>query len=273
MRTWYQENQDLKTDDSHKGLALPFMEDKTLIDYLTDLSLLKNVPIQNLAADSSWLQKETLLYFYIDPDWVECLLDGALSIGRDTTSDKIHDGAIKGQISEKIYRTSVNRRNQRLDVQETEAEGDTLKSGFILYSDLVRGWPNLEIRCYEEEGGQEVLLSYQRFEKLTSDSLIGIVSGCIRKIVFKDPDEELHMGFDEDIDGNLIKNIKEVSDTEGLTVQVSYRDKDQRVIDILSIKKEMEKVLSGKENILSPAEFGLQMIQESREYTKIIKEV
>ncbi len=276
MKTWYRRNdQGLCVTGKAEEIAASFTEDKVLMDYMADLALLKNVPIQNLVADSSWLPKETLLLFHIDPDWIECLLDGALSIGRDTTADRLHDRAVKKQLSEKAKGLAGNRRNHRLGLpQADEASGDVL-SGFLLYSDIVRGWPGLEIRCYAGKEGEENPLPYLRFEKISSDILLGIVSGSVDRVVFADPDEGLHMGFDKDQEGKLVKRLKQITpaDTGAKTVEVSYRDEATRVIDVLSTKKAMEDALDRKKDILSPGEFGQQMIKEPGEYTKIIEEV
>ena len=56
-----------------------------------DLSILKGVPFNYLVPDERMLPKESLRCFWIDPFWVRCLLDGALSISRVLTSDHPSD--------------------------------------------------------------------------------------------------------------------------------------------------------------------------------------
>src|SRR5258708_35921884 len=50
--------------------------------WLGRLTLLYGVPFQYLVPDERMRAAESLRFFYVDPLWMEALLDGALSIGR-----------------------------------------------------------------------------------------------------------------------------------------------------------------------------------------------
>lgn len=42
---------------------------------------LNNIPAHYLIPDPSFLQRETAKFSYIDPNWMDALIDGALSVG------------------------------------------------------------------------------------------------------------------------------------------------------------------------------------------------
>src|SRR5262245_19805440 len=53
--------------------------------WLGRLRLLKGVPFNYLIPDEGMLPPESIRFFYLDMNWVDALLDGAFSIGRNLT--------------------------------------------------------------------------------------------------------------------------------------------------------------------------------------------
>lgn len=56
-------------------------------DYLGMLGLLYGVPFENLVADSRMLPRESIRFFYVDANWIESIVDGALSTGVHSDRD------------------------------------------------------------------------------------------------------------------------------------------------------------------------------------------
>jgi hypothetical protein len=56
-----------------------------LSKWLGRLRLLKGVPFNYLVPDERMLPPESIRFFYLDMNWVDSLLDGAFSIGRNLT--------------------------------------------------------------------------------------------------------------------------------------------------------------------------------------------
>ena len=56
--------------------------------WLSEKLLLGGIPPQYLLPDASFLPAESLRYFYIDDFWLDCLLDGALSVANHLDSDE-----------------------------------------------------------------------------------------------------------------------------------------------------------------------------------------
>ncbi len=75
------------TSQSANSLSIP----RDISTWFRDLSLLKGVPFGYLVPEEKMLPIESIRFFWVDRLWVECLLDGAFSIGRVTTSDHQRD--------------------------------------------------------------------------------------------------------------------------------------------------------------------------------------
>lgn len=60
--------------------------EKTFIDILSKYSLLYEIPFIYLVPEKGLLPEESFKFFELDPYWIQSLLDGACSIGRDRKS-------------------------------------------------------------------------------------------------------------------------------------------------------------------------------------------
>lgn len=100
--------------------------------WFQDLSLLKGVPFNYLVPDADMLPVESLRFFVIDNEWVECLLDGAFSVGRVSSGDHQQDQA----------HHQTNRHPQ--------SPFDHL-SGLLMRSSAVTGWPDLHLTAYQSQ--------------------------------------------------------------------------------------------------------------------------
>ncbi|WP_372737463.1 hypothetical protein [Neptunomonas sp.] len=100
-----------------------------VIDWFHDLSLLEGVPFNYLLPDEKMLPPESLRFFWVDPQWVRSLHDGAFSIGRVLPSDFDRD---------------------KVNDQTLLAAPHAIVTGVLLRSELVSGWPDLLIEAYDE---------------------------------------------------------------------------------------------------------------------------
>ena len=101
-------------------------------DWFQNLSLLKGVPFNYLVPDAKLLPPESLRFFVLDNEWVECLLDGAFSVGRVSSDDQQRD------------------RNHHQNKRNPESAFGNL-SGLIMRSAAVAGWPNLHVAAYQTQ--------------------------------------------------------------------------------------------------------------------------
>jgi len=97
--------------------------------WFRELSLLNYIPFNYLVPDERMLPQESIRFFRLDPEWVRCLHDGAFSIGRVLPSDHQRDAAHD---------------------QHLLAKPHAMVTGFLLRSEVVSGWPALQVDAYEE---------------------------------------------------------------------------------------------------------------------------
>lgn len=102
--------------------------------WFEDLALLKGVPFNYLVPDERMLPQESIRFFWIDPDWIRCLHDGAFNIGRVLPSDHQRDAAHH---------------------QNLLAKPQAIVTGFLLRSEVVAGWPDLQVDGYDEAVAHE----------------------------------------------------------------------------------------------------------------------
>jgi hypothetical protein len=117
----------LHLDGPAPSLELP----QSVSSWFEHLALLEGVPFNYLVPDERLLPPESIRFFQLDPMWMECLMDGAFSVGRVLKTDQEQDRSHRNQ-------NAVN-------VSSPEKV-----SGFLLRSDVVAGWPGLQVDGYDE---------------------------------------------------------------------------------------------------------------------------
>jgi hypothetical protein len=95
--------------------------------------------------------KESLRFFFVDPNWISCLLDGALSVGTQSSRDETLMQTVYPEI-QKSVQGGMQLVRRRLAGAPMPAEVNTsaVVAGMLMRSQLVSGWPGLEIVPYED---------------------------------------------------------------------------------------------------------------------------
>ncbi|CAE6848267.1 hypothetical protein R69746_07232 [Paraburkholderia aspalathi] len=171
-------------------------------DWIGRLKLLKGVPFSALVPDERMLPVESLRFFYLDPSWIDAIVDGAFSIGRGGTpgqSNEIEALARGHQAAQLSARRQ--RKNQRPHVAaRLEAAGQQdlgIVTGCLLRSQLVSGWPLLKINGYSDTGGVNDLTPL-RIERLSDEVLICLFAGELKRLDLHEPPAQLHCGAEWD---------------------------------------------------------------------------
>lgn len=181
---------------------------------------LQQVPFHYLVPHEDMLPTESIRFFNIDPLWVRCLKDGAASIGRTTSADF------------------------DLDNKEDFAEEEVPNmSGFLLRSELVAGYPGLQILGYDTEFGdadnpdESTALKIVRKEKLSNQVLLCIFKGDVKTVDFFQKADVLHFGLDSD-GGNYAKQLRFANganlpdETPSFELKPShFHDKEMRIFN------------------------------------------
>lgn len=120
-------------EDRDKTLEIPTQVRK----WFQNLSLLKGVPFNYLVPDARMLPVESIRFFVIDNEWVECMLDGAFSVGRIVGDDLNQD---------------QKHHNPDDDAAPNPAQNPfSLLSGFIMRSAVVSGYSDFHVDAYQPQ--------------------------------------------------------------------------------------------------------------------------
>ncbi|KAI1457414.1 hypothetical protein F4805DRAFT_178108 [Annulohypoxylon moriforme] len=124
-------------DEMNDPLSTDWM---IVLSWLVDRMFLKGVPAHLLVADPTHLEPESLRFFRIDSNWVEALIDGALSLGNHFGKD-VERSKIKEGLNEYIQHKPVG--------HEHTVQIPTY--GFYLRSDLVTMFPDLRVEVLPDD--------------------------------------------------------------------------------------------------------------------------
>ncbi|HWF77863.1 MAG TPA: hypothetical protein VN694_11885, partial [Caulobacteraceae bacterium] len=189
------------------GLQVPL----EIYKWLAGLKLLQGVPFRYLVPDEAMLPPESIRFFHVDMNWVDAVVDGAASIGRTgppTSPEATHDTAVRTllqgkaaiqarQIRPLALRLQQPARAAALVAQATLQGPKTLEevSGFLIRSEVVKGWPGLEVNGYAADG---TLLDIVRFERLAPTVLLCLFEKdgkTLSQLDVHEPAEGLHFGL------------------------------------------------------------------------------
>ncbi|WP_287277653.1 MULTISPECIES: hypothetical protein [unclassified Okeania] len=230
-----------------------------IASWFTNLSLLKGVPFNYLVPDEQMLPVESIRFFWIDPLWIECLLDGAFSIGRVTTSDHAHDSSHSESPAAKPHETVT---------------------GFLLRSDVVAGWPGLLVDGYDQVVDNDNAIDDQeklpllRMDRLSANVLICLFDGEVKTVDIHQKPETIHFGLDSDDDDGRVTFYKKLKDSDGKPVKKAdqrrleipdqeeppkWKDRSKNILNIANLAEAIKNKVNF--NSFTSAQFALEMIE------------
>ncbi|PKU23896.1 hypothetical protein [Telmatospirillum siberiense] len=168
---------------------------QAMLQWLAQLTLLYGVPFDYLVPEPSMLPKESLRFFYIDRNWTDRLVDGALSVGMLTTADAIFTEAMFQRIYEEVEAAQLSLRPNLRDkpLPENGTLGTPL-AGLLFRSVVVAAWPGLELM--PTKAGNPVTIL--RMDRLSKDVMIAIFAEVPDAVAVIEPSEGLHFGLLDD---------------------------------------------------------------------------
>lgn len=191
----------LRADEPLVFTAVGTQMPAPLANWLARLRLLYGVPFHYLVPDSRLLPVESARFFYVDRNFTDRLVDGALSVGKSTTREFAHaertHPALKIRVDaeERVLRREL-RKLPRGSVVAPQAADLT---GLLLRSRAVSGWPGLEVKA--SRNGQPLTLL--RMDRLAPDVMLCLFQGVPTRVDVEEPREGIQFGVDlQDRDGN-----------------------------------------------------------------------
>jgi hypothetical protein len=262
-------------------------------NWLSRLILLGDIPFQNLIADERLLPQNSLRFFYVDQSWIYALIDGALSIGTNTTLEDALTGLMAQNIKSTASFNAHQKRAKLLGIghglNAKAPAADKPVAGMLLRSALVTAFPGLKI-IPKYAGGEDPDMQIPlRYEKLTDELLLVIFPETPVSIKLQQPPQGLQFGFlNEGIDKPYQINLRYVGDTGtgeqipatgGGFARATIEQKDlwrntdanNYVLNIDALAKAVKKSLGDigadptPAQAISPSQFVMQIIKTPQE--------
>lgn len=265
--------------NSGEDPTLPLLSE-TDSDWLGNLRLLYGVPFNNLVPDERMLPRESIRFFFIDENWLDALCDGALSVGVQHSRDvEVQENARQDII--KKAKVSVHKVRRKITgappPREVEIEGTAC--GLLLRSQLVSGWPGMEIKAYKDKDGKKPI-DKLRLNKLAPDVMLVLFAKVPKRVDISEPKEGLCFGtidnryilpkfLGKNADQPVGKYVTENPKT-GDFITASIREGTDRVLDVLKTKGDIEDALKNKwhalrNSVLSRADFAIEMVKTAEQ--------
>ena len=210
------------------------------------LGLLEGVPFNYLVPDERLLPLESIRFFQMDWLWIECLLDGAFSIGRVTAADHRRDGAH--------------------DISPA-ASPHAKVSGMLMRSEVTAGWPGLLVDGFNGEKKLRLL----RMDRLSANVLLCLFDGVATAVDLHLRPETSHFGLDQK-EGTPSGFYKKLRNQQGdiSNQQIDAIPMRQALPGTLDVSK-LAAAIKGDAPTLTSAQFALQMIETSGKARFLLK--
>lgn len=244
--------------------------------WLADLVLLSGVPFDYLVPDQTMLPPTSLRFFFIDENWVERLIDGALSVGGRTGLDDLITTSLSTTFRQPVADAVASTvRQKQLGVADEELEPEPLNwplTGFVLRSVVADHWKGVVVENTSADN-PNTSLSILRLDQPASGVVLGIFNGQLGSLTFKHPPETLHFGVtgQEHNPPTWTQELRSLDDGSVLdpkqTVPITFRNDDQQVLDVVAIADAMQSKLTPKPATFTSSEFAIQMIESPETVT------
>lgn len=259
----------------------------TVQNWLGQAMLLYGVPFHYLVLDGEMLPTESIRFFYLNPEWINCLLQGSCSVGRSSATDELADQLLRAhffEVSEKLAselrlnaKQAADRRRfgtadedtppQLSGWEDTEDSKEPLLhwplSGFLLRSGAVESWIGLEAKATGVDSTGQILdpLQILRMDRLAPDILLCIYNGKVTEIEIKQPPEAIHFGAASKargghektelrkIKGHAQKLGDMLKDSTNRRVTAAVPTSEKRVVDVKTVAMNIKKALIDKKQM------------------------
>lgn len=250
-----------------------------LRQWLARLRLLDGVPFSYLAADSLLLPPESIRFFYLDRNWTDALIQGALSVGTANTADRAELAQLYGAIRNEI---DQEERFARAPGGEPAQEGPAGEiTGLLLRSRAVSGWPGLHVRAYRKEMGpdNEIIpesdpnrIKVLRLERLAPAVLLALFDGVPQVVHIEEPRQGVQFGvllqpagspnqFNAVVKPRDVNTSKDAAGTPN-QIQMFFRPGAPGVLDLKRTAQAFQSAANTHIGAsIDGAEFALEMIR------------
>jgi hypothetical protein len=238
-------------------------------DWLAALRLTEGVPFQHLVVDDKLLPPESIRFFYLDRNWTDALVAGALAVGAITTDDRAQLQALYPQVRDEL---DAAERLVRVPGNEAGVQGAAdVVTGLLIRSRAVSGWPAMHVRAYRTEvpddgpDDETSRLHLMRLERLAPSVLLALFDGVPAVVHLEEPRSGLQFGFEltdpqppAGLAYELPLRAPGTGTETGATVPVPFRPGAPGVVDLAALQASILRAVGGNG---SGAEFALEVLR------------
>ncbi len=199
-----------------------------IVRFLARLRLLEGVPFSYLVPESDLLPPESIRFFYLDRNWTDALMQGALSVGTVNSSDRAKLEPLHGIVRSETDTAERLVRVKDADRAALDAEGRPIGAGgditgFLLRSQIVSGWPGLHVRAYATDDGDDDAVvpdgedrpdrvRLLRMERLAPAVLLVLFDGVPAVVHLEEPRSGIQFGVRNDVSGGRVSSTMRLRD-------------------------------------------------------------
>jgi hypothetical protein len=174
-----------------------------LMDWLTDLRLLRHIPLVYLVPDSTLLPTESIRFFHVDTTWVDRVIDGVFSAANTGTTDAVFCYSLLASA-----RKAVDIELEKM--ASAKAPGvnwsvDTGMTGMLIRSELARRWPDMIVEAWTEIVGNwdqphnSKPMALLRGENISRDIYIALFAGKPKMVTIREPFSGVRFGVEPQV--------------------------------------------------------------------------
>lgn len=238
-------------------------DQELIVHWLAGRQLLYDVPLNHFVPDPAFLPTESLRFFHIDQNWIDVLIDGALSIGIGSSKDSELNDILKQHLSPEIFEKAGKMRDELFDKikQKTRKRG---VCGLLINSSVVSGWPGLAI----EGRIGKTPVNIVRMDHLTPNVLLCLFEAIPETVTLTEPQQSLCFGI---LTEKAMQCREITGDDIGKPMEgdshFSVKDyiTKQHTLSIDRFIAELSNKVSTK--LLTPSEFAIQMVKAPERLT------
>lgn len=249
-----------------------------LADWLVRLRILEGVPFEYLVPDEELLPRESIRFFYLDRNWTDALVQGALAVGAVSTRDRIDVGARGPAIRAELDAREHDARAARGGVASVRGDAETV-TGFVVRSRAISGWPGVQVRAYRRVGDEAegdplaglTEMRLLRLERLAPAVLLALIDGVPDQVHLEEPRSGIQFGVDEDDAGVFTVKVRDPDTGERIErngdevpVDVPFRRGSPGVVSVAALARALlaeDRDGSLFARSMGPAEYSLQVLQ------------
>jgi hypothetical protein len=200
--------------------------------WLLDLRLLRNIPIAYYVPDEKLLPPESIRFFYVDPTWLDRVIDGVFAAGNTGTVDAVFSYTLLAMAREALDKDLAALAAKIIPTSSWKAaDGIT---GMLIRSELARRWPDMTVSAYNKITDPDPTTPVLRAEPISKDLWIALFAGAPAKVHLREPNVGVRFGVEVKQGGFEVDRRNDDGRQGNGNVPVPLRDLTLKTLNVAS---------------------------------------